>query len=488
MALQAYQPQANALWSNDKQMTTSSSLDYSPVMTQDTNGRIWMFWHSKPAMATSDIFYNYTDDGITWSRGTRFTTDLGNDGNPIAVSTHEGEIWVFWVSDRDGNYELYYKISQNNGIAWSPETRFTFSNSTERRPYVMQAQNGAIWIAWYGNRSGNDDLWYKVYNGETWGQDVQLTTDLNRDIEPSIIQDTNGKIWVFWSAYRTGDFELYYKTSSDYGASWSGETQLTDDKNSWDQFPSAIQTRDGTIWVVWMTDKNGMDFDIYYKTYNGYSWSNDEAFIARNTEEKQPTIFQSMDGTVWVAWVSDTFYNYDVFYRTTLNQHDVAVVNIRASRTTAYRGNVVSIEVVATNHGNNPENFEVKCYADSTLIGSRTISLAAEQVYSTVFTWNTTNIPFDTYLLTATATVVPYETNIADNTRTGGTVQVRVPGDINGDGIVDVYDAVLLILDIDAIPNSPKWNNGRSDLNDDGRVSGADVTILVRNFGRVASP
>lgn len=447
-----------------------------------------MFWHCKPAMATSDVFYNYTDDGITWSKGSRFTTNLGNDGNPTAVSTREGNLWVFWVSDKDGNYEIYYRNSSNNGMTWSPETRFTYSNSTERRPFATQAQDGTIWVVWYGNKSGNDDLWYKVHDGTRWGQDVQLTADLNRDIEPCITQDANGKIWVFWSAYRTGDYELYYKTSSDYGLTWSDEIRLTDDKNGWDQFPSTIQAHDGSIWVVWMADRNGQDFDIYYKTYNGYSWSNDEAFVTGNTEDKQPTIFQSMDGTIWIAWVSDPFYNYDIFYRTTLNPHDVAIASVRSSKTIAYGGNTVFIEVIAKNHGNNPEDFEVKCYADSALVGSRIISLAAEQVYPMIFAWNTTNIPFGTYSLSAIASVVPYETNIADNTCTDGTVQVRVPGDINGDGIVDVYDAVLLIRDIDAIPSSPNWNNGRSDINDDGRVSGADVTILVRNFGRAAAP
>lgn len=347
----------------------------------------------------------------------------------------------------------------------------------------MQAQDGTIWITWYGNRSGNDDLWYKIHDGTGWGPDVQLTNDLNRDIEPCITQDANGKIWVFWSAYRTGDYELYYKTSDDYGLTWSNEIQLTNDKNGWDQFPSAIQASDGTLWVVWMADRNGQDFNIYYKTYNGFSWSSDETFVAENTEDKQPTVFQSRDGTMWIAWVSDTFYNYDIFYRTTLNPHDVAIVSVRPSKTIAYQGNMVFIEVVAKNHGNNPENFEVTCYADSTIIGSRTISLAAEQVYSVIFAWNTTGIPFSTYLLGATASVVPYETHVADNAFTYGSVQIKIPGDVNGDGTVDVYDAVLMIKDIDAMPGSPNWNNGRSDINDDGRISGSDVTILSVNFG-----
>lgn len=59
-----------------------------------------------------------------------------------------------------------------------------------------------------------------------------------------------------------------------------------------------------------------------------------------------------------------------------------------------------------------------------------------------------------------------------------------MPGDINIDGIVDIYDAVNLIKDIDAVPGSLNWNRGRSDITSDNRVSGADVTVLVRNYGK----
>jgi len=65
---------------------------------------------------------------------------------------------------------------------------------------------------------------------------------------------------------------------------------------------------------------------------------------------------------------------------------------------------------------------------------------------------------------------------------------VKVIGDINGDGIVDIYDAVLLVGDIDATPGSPNWNNGRSDFNNDDIVDLADVIILCTNYGKREDP
>jgi len=63
-----------------------------------------------------------------------------------------------------------------------------------------------------------------------------------------------------------------------------------------------------------------------------------------------------------------------------------------------------------------------------------------------------------------------------------------MPGDINLDGPVDIYDAVLLVHGIDATPGSPNWNRGRSDINNDHVVDILDVTILSTNYGKTGDP
>lgn len=61
-----------------------------------------------------------------------------------------------------------------------------------------------------------------------------------------------------------------------------------------------------------------------------------------------------------------------------------------------------------------------------------------------------------------------------------------MPGDVNIDGNVDIYDAVHMIKDIDATWLSPPevWIRGRSDVNDDLVVDGADTTTLSTNYGK----
>jgi hypothetical protein len=58
-----------------------------------------------------------------------------------------------------------------------------------------------------------------------------------------------------------------------------------------------------------------------------------------------------------------------------------------------------------------------------------------------------------------------------------------VTGDINGDGKVDMQDALLLAKAYGSTPGSPNWN-ANADLNGDGIVDIFDALILMSNFGK----
>jgi hypothetical protein len=67
-----------------------------------------------------------------------------------------------------------------------------------------------------------------------------------------------------------------------------------------------------------------------------------------------------------------------------------------------------------------------------------------------------------------------------------GSVRVMTSGvvaDINGDGRVDLFDALLLAQHYGSKQGAPNWDT-RMDLNGDGEVDIFDVLIFARSFGR----
>jgi hypothetical protein len=68
----------------------------------------------------------------------------------------------------------------------------------------------------------------------------------------------------------------------------------------------------------------------------------------------------------------------------------------------------------------------------------------------------------------------------------GGTVIVAgsgLTGDVNGDGMVDIYDAILLASSYGSKLGDPNWNSN-ADLNNDGAVDIFDAILLAGNFGK----
>lgn len=155
-----------------------------------------------------------------------------------------------------------------------------------------------------------------------WSADEQLTTDPGYDMMPSIMQTRDGTIWIVWTSDRIelGKYDLYYKTSSDNGLSWSNPTRI-----SWhpsiDERPAIMQTRDKKIWLVWACARTG-NKEIIYKTSsnNGFTWSTVSQLTSNTVTDSSPSITQNIDGTICVVWhrnaTGEDSWNYDIFCKT----------------------------------------------------------------------------------------------------------------------------------------------------------------------------
>jgi len=163
--------------------------------------------------------------------------------------------------------------------------------------------------------------------------------------------------------------------------------------------------------------------------------------------------------------------------------HDVSIEGVITSKSVVGSGCSMSINVTAADVGDSAETSNVTAYANTTIIASQNVTLSSGNSTTITFTWNTTGIAKGNYTISAYAWPVQGETNTADNNLTGGTIYVGIPGDINGDGTVDIYDAIILAGAFNSSPGSPKWNPN-ADINGDGTVDIYDAIILSGHFNQ----
>jgi len=163
--------------------------------------------------------------------------------------------------------------------------------------------------------------------------------------------------------------------------------------------------------------------------------------------------------------------------------HDVAITSVTIPVTEVYKGTSVNITVIAKNEGGMTETFTVKTYANSTLIGQQTVSSLASGASETLFfMWDTSTFPRGLYIIKAEAVPVPSETDTADNTYVDGSVRVKLQGDVNDDGRVDITDLAIVAQAYNTKVGDPNYNPD-ADLNNDGRVDVWDLHIVAKNYG-----
>ena len=478
-------------WSPDIRLTWGDPVraDFCPSIAQTNDTRIWIVWHSDRT-GNNEIFYQVYNESLVhpWSSRMQLTVDPNIDWAPSIMETEDGKLWVLWSTDRTGNLEIFYKTSSDNGETWSSDMQLTYDLGEDRFPSITQLNTGEIMVVWDSDRvSSQRDLYYTISSngGETWSSDENFTSNPDDDWDPAIAKMQDNTAWVVW--VRNND--LFYKVYNE--SSWLTETLLVDDPEI-DSHPSIVQLSWGHIWVVWDSDRAAEQTDIYYRFSPNYGgiWSANISLTADVEADAMPFILQTADETVWIAWSSSRLGNVNIYYRTDSepDEHDVAIFSVthNPSTTIVHQGANVTIEVVPQNQGLNPENhLQVHCYVNSTPIENQTQPLPPGQLTALTFTWNTTGFAYGNYTISAVVDTVPGEMDTTDNTYSNGKVLVTIPGDCNGDRLVDIFDIGYLSAHwYPGPPTGPLGYHANADINDDGAVDIFDIGITSANWGQ----
>jgi hypothetical protein len=175
---------------------------------------------------------------------------------------------------------------------------------------------------------------------------------------------------------------------------------------------------------------------------------------------------------------------------------DVAILNVTTSKNSTYQGWIINVTVTAGNVGQVAESFNVTAFYDANPIGTVSIiNLAPNATINEVFSLNTSGLTlYHNYTISAQASIVPYEINTTNNVFVDGYILVKLLGDVNGDGKVDIKDIALVAKSFGAVgpnyfypgsPPSPNWNPD-ADLNGDNKIDIKDIVIVALNFGKTA--
>jgi len=162
---------------------------------------------------------------------------------------------------------------------------------------------------------------------------------------------------------------------------------------------------------------------------------------------------------------------------------DVSVKDANLSHTVIGQGYNLSIASLVENDGMFTETMNITLYANSTAIQTIfNITVASSNSSVVRFHWNTTNSSRGSYRIKVCVHPLSGESRILNNNSTYTWVFLTIPGDVNGDRIVEIHDLSMIGKAYGSTPFSPNWNPN-ADVNGDELVDTFEIETMGAYWG-----
>jgi outer membrane protein assembly factor BamB len=446
------------------------------VWSAQKGGEAW----AAPAVAYGKVFigYTYTDTvwlGVIWalnetSGAEVWSYQLESYAAPvlIAPTVAYGKVFIGPCAN-----EKVYALNATTGeLLWSYATgggergglrpsavvmnNVVYVGSEDFKMYALNATNGTlIWNFTTGNHicsspalsdgrvfvSSEDGRLYAL--NQTTGEQLWNSSITSLASSPAV---ADGIIFVGNQAFNETTGKLIW--SSTIGPT-SSSPAVADNKVFVASYGGGIFALDKTTGAeIWSFKPQGVS-----RTYNSPVVAYGKVFIC----------------------LGSTLYAFGV--------HDIKVADVKPGKTVIGQNFTARIYVNITNEGGYKESFNVTVSANSSIIGEETIELMSGSSANMTFTWNTTGFAKGNYTVWAYAWPVSGETDTVDNTCIDGIVTVTIPGDVDGDHWVFLYDAVKLLSRYGAKIGDPQYD-AVYDIDEDGRIFLYDAVILLAHYGQ----
>ncbi|HIC90299.1 MAG TPA: exo-alpha-sialidase, partial [Anaerolineae bacterium] len=250
--------------------------------------------------------------------------------NPTAVMDNDGTVYAAWQECRNGDGDIYFAHSTNTSqlaadtpvtVTWSTPVRVNddVGHTWQYDPAMALGQDGPLYLVWGDWRQDGRSIFFarSTDGGATWSQNRNVTSGWGYRYDPAIAIDGSGRLYVTWCEYGEAS-DIFVSTSSDDGDTWSDPVRVTDDTttNAYQYHPTIATLAAGNAVVAWVDGRDNT-FHIYAAATSdgGVTWSPNRRVDdkASTNGTYAPTIATTPNGHVHIAWYDYRNGNADIY-------------------------------------------------------------------------------------------------------------------------------------------------------------------------------
>ena len=242
-----------------------TSESYYPRIAIDGSGNIHVVWSDPFFGINTSVFYaKSTDAGMSFCSAKK-VDDAERDARDGDIATDsKGNIYVVWEDGRNERH-IYFSRSTDGGGTFEPNRRVSDIELDADPAPKIAVGGGVLGISW---EQGLDGIYFanSSDDGNTFTVRGKIS-DNQGWTAPHVAINSTGYIAVAWTDGREGwgNDDIYLSTSYDEGATFSISQRINDDISVKNQrIPSVAMDQNGYTYVVWMDERSGVDYDVYF--------------------------------------------------------------------------------------------------------------------------------------------------------------------------------------------------------------------------------
>jgi Collagen triple helix repeat (20 copies) len=222
----------------------------------------------------------------------------------LDLTTTTNDVYVVWREISDDNSDIFFAASYDNGRTFSTPLNISNNDGIAFDPQISSSGNN-VYVVWVEDIDGNNDIFFAASydNGRTFSEPENLSESLSgASLDPQISSSGNN-VYVVWEEEGAlGNFEVFFAASNDNGQTF---TTPPDNLSESPLVPSSdpqISSEGNNVYVVWVEVITPDNTDIFFalSTNGGLTFSSE---LISNTDELSGQAQITSEGNnVYVVW------------------------------------------------------------------------------------------------------------------------------------------------------------------------------------------
>ncbi len=223
---QALDISGNKLWTNDLQITASSTDEYSPAVSFDSSNNIVVAWVDDSASDKEIYLQKFDITGTNiWPSPKNISNSAFDDYLPSLAIDNSDNIYLSWTEDISGVLNARLAELDSSGISqWETQVNISSLSDNQYDPAVaINDSLSFVYVSWTDDRGGDEDIYAQKYdlNGSVqWADDVKININLAASAQSNSILAVNAADEPFaaWQDNRDTDYNIYASNFTDPGS------------------------------------------------------------------------------------------------------------------------------------------------------------------------------------------------------------------------------------------------------------------------------